>query len=121
MREWPREQTRSGTRLDARSFLRDVRGLDAGTAALGFAAFSVTMTVGRLAGEAAIRRAGPVRVLRFGGLIAATGVLLAVLVASPAAGMFGFGLVGLGMCCMFPLVVAHRLVDAEQLLAEPCA
>lgn len=87
-------------------FLRDVRGTDAGTAALGFAAFSVTMTIGRLGGEAAIRRLGPVRVLRFGGLTAATGVLLAVLVASPVVSVIGFGLVGLGMCCVFPLALA---------------
>jgi MFS family permease len=86
-------------------FLRDVRGLAAGTAALGYAAFSITMTVGRLGGEAAIRRLGPVQVLRIGGLTAAFGVLLAVVVASPAAAFVGFGLVGVGVCCAFPLAL----------------
>lgn len=86
-------------------FLRDVRDMDAGTAALGFAAFSITMTAGRLAGEAAIRRAGPVRVLRLGGLTGVAGVLLAVLVDSAVAGVAGFGLVGVGMCCVFPLAL----------------
>jgi MFS family permease len=86
-------------------FLRDVRGLDAGIAALGFAAFSVAMIVGRLGGETALRVAGPVRVLRLGGITAAAGLLLAVLVASPVAGVVGFGLVGLGVSSAFPLAL----------------
>lgn len=86
-------------------FLRDVRDLAEGAAALGFAAFSITMTVGRLGGEAAIRHVGPVRVLRAGGLTAAVGVLVAVLVPAPAAGVAGFGLVGLGVSCVFPLAL----------------
>lgn len=86
-------------------FLRDVRGVDAGIAALGYAGFSVTMTAGRLGGEAAIRRAGPVRVLRMGGLAAGFGVGLAVVLASPLAGIVGFGLVGLGLSCAFPLAL----------------
>jgi MFS family permease len=86
-------------------FLRDVRGLDAGAAALGFAAFSITMTAGRLGGEAALRRLGPVRVLRFGGLAAATGVVAAVAVAVPAVALAGFALVGLGVCCAYPLAL----------------
>jgi MFS family permease len=86
-------------------FLRDVRGVDAGIAALGYAAFSITMTAGRLGGEAAIRLLGPVRVLRLGGLAATVGILTAVLFASPVAGLVGFGLVGLGMCCAFPLAL----------------
>jgi MFS family permease len=86
-------------------FLRDVRDLDAGLAAVGFAAFSVTMTAGRLGGEAAIRRFGPVRVLRFGGLSSATGIVLATAVPAPVAGIAGFALVGAGMCCVFPLAL----------------
>jgi MFS family permease len=71
-------------------FLRDVTGARAGVAALGFAAFSITMTAGRLGGEAAIRRLGAVRLLRLGGAAATTGVLLAV---------------GLGFSCAFPLAL----------------
>jgi fucose permease len=86
-------------------FLRDVAGAGAGVAALGFAAFSITMTAGRLGGEAAIRRLGPVRVLRIGGALVATGVVLAVAGASPIAGLVGFALVGLGFSCTFPLAL----------------
>lgn len=86
-------------------FLRDVTGAGAGVAALGFAAFSIAMTAGRLGGEAAIRRLGAVRVLRLGGIAATTGVLLAVVTGSAAAGLVGFGLVGLGFSCAFPLAL----------------
>jgi hypothetical protein len=86
-------------------FLRDVTGAGAGVAALGFAAFSVTMTAGRLGGEAAIRRFGPAGVLRLGGAAATTGILLAVATGWPLTGLAGFALVGLGFSCAFPLAL----------------
>ncbi|HMG43991.1 MAG TPA: MFS transporter [Acidimicrobiales bacterium] len=87
-------------------FLRDVRDVDAGPAAAGFAAFSVAMTAGRLGGEAAIRRLGATRVLQVGGSTAAAGVVLAVTVPSPVAAVVGFLLVGLGLSCGFPLAIS---------------
>ena len=87
-------------------FLRDVRDVDAGPAAAGFAAFSVAMTAGRLGGERAIERMGKVRVLQLGGLLAAVGVVLAVAVPSPVTGVAGFLLVGLGLSCGFPLAIS---------------
>jgi MFS family permease len=87
-------------------FLRDVRGLDAGAAALGFAAFSVTMTVGRLFGAAAIARLGPVWVVRLGGAASAAGVIAAVVATPPAVALVGFALVGAGMCCVYPLALS---------------
>lgn len=86
-------------------FLRDVRDLDAGVAAVGFAAFSVTMTAGRLGGEAAIARLGPATVLRLGGISTAIGIVLATAVPAPVAGVVGFAFVGAGMCCVFPLAL----------------
>ena len=87
-------------------FLRDVRDVDAGPAAAGFAAFSIAMTAGRLGGETAIRRLGATRVLQVGGTTAALGVLLAVVVPSPVAAVAGFLLVGLGLSCGFPLAIS---------------
>jgi predicted MFS family arabinose efflux permease len=87
-------------------FLRDVRDLDAGPAAAGFAAFSVAMTAGRLGGERAIGRLGQVRVLQLGGVLAAAGVVLAVAVPSPVTGVAGFLMVGLGLSCGFPLAIS---------------
>ncbi|HEY8545518.1 MAG TPA: MFS transporter, partial [Acidimicrobiales bacterium] len=71
-------------------FLRDVRDVSPGPAAAGFAAFSVAMTAGRLGGERAIETLGSVRVLQLGGAVSALGVLLAVAVPSPVAGVAGF-------------------------------
>ncbi len=87
-------------------FLRDVRDVDAGPAAAGFAAFSVAMTTGRLGGERAIERLGQARVLQLGGVLAAAGTVLAVAVPSPVAGVVGFLLVGLGLSCGFPLAIS---------------
>jgi fucose permease len=86
-------------------FLRDERGAGAGAAALGYAAFAVAMTVGRLGGEAAIRRLGAAAALRAGASAATVGIVVAVVVRSPLAGMAGFGLVGLGLSCAFPLAL----------------
>jgi fucose permease len=96
-------------------FLRDVTGADAGVAALGFAAFSITMTAGRLGGEAAIRRFGPVRVLQLGGAAATTGIVLAVATAQPLNSLASFALVGLGFSCAFPLALttAGELSDGS--------
>jgi hypothetical protein len=64
-------------------FLREVTGARAGVAAaLGFAAFPITMTAGRLGSEAAIRRLGAARVLRLG---------VAHSAASPRAACVGSG------------------------------
>ena len=86
-------------------FLRDERGAGAGAAALGYAAFAVAMTAGRLGGEAAIRRVGAAAALRAGGSAATLGIVVAFVVASPLAGMAGFALVGLGLSCAFPLAL----------------
>jgi MFS family permease len=86
-------------------FLRDVRDTGAGFAALGYAAFSVAMTAGRLGGEKAIGRFGPMRVLRYGGLAAASGIVATVVVPSPVVALVGFALVGIGFSCAFPVAL----------------
>jgi MFS family permease len=86
-------------------FLRDERAAGAGAAALGYATFAVAMTTGRLAGEAVIRRLGAAGALRTGAGVAALGIVLAVGVDSPLVGIAGFGLVGLGLSCAFPLAL----------------
>src|SRR5205814_2616493 len=55
-------------------YLHGPLGAGAGTAALGFTAFSVAMTVSRLLGDRLTLRAGPVRVVRAGALLATAGL-----------------------------------------------
>jgi MFS family permease len=85
--------------------LRFGRGADIATAALGYAAFSVTMALTRLCGDALAARAGPVRMLRLGALLAAAGFAIACALPSAPATLLGFAVVGLGLANMVPLLL----------------
>jgi MFS family permease len=72
-------------------------------AALGFAAFSLTMTIGRLLGDRLATRFNPVLIVRFGGLIAALGLLAAIITTQPLVVLLGFAAVGLGVANVIPM------------------
>lgn len=78
-------------------------GTTAAFAALGFAAFSLTMTLGRLAGDWLATRFDPVRVVRYGGLLASLGLMAAVFTNDPFVVLAGFAAVGAGMANGIPL------------------
>ncbi len=71
----------------------------------GYAAFSATMTLGRLCGDAVVRRAGGRAVLAGGGLLASAGLLLAVASPAPWAALAGFALAGAGAANLAPLLI----------------
>jgi predicted MFS family arabinose efflux permease len=85
-------------------FLTSVRGMDASHAGLGYAAFALTMTIGRLTGDRVVRRVGPIRIVVFGGLCAAGGVALATLVPSWQVALLGYALVGVGCSNIVPVL-----------------
>ncbi|MGW3180782.1 MFS transporter [Kitasatospora sp. NPDC001119] len=87
-------------------YLRDVTGASATVAAASYTAFSLTMAVSRLAGDAAIRRLGAVRTTRVGGAVATVGGLLVVAADSPALAIPGFALLGIGIAVIVPLAFA---------------
>ncbi|MFI2607628.1 MFS transporter [Kitasatospora sp. NPDC018619] len=87
-------------------YLRDVTGSSATVAAASYTAFSLTMAVSRLAGDAAIRRLGAVRTTRAGGAVATVGGLLVVAADSPALAIPGFALIGVGIAVIVPLAFA---------------
>ncbi|MQS10970.1 MFS transporter [Streptomyces kaniharaensis] len=87
-------------------YLRDVAGASATVAAASYTAFSLTMAVSRLAGDAAIRRLGAVRATRLGGAVATTGGLLVVAADGPALAIPGFALIGVGIAVIVPLAFA---------------
>ncbi|MFN2193426.1 MAG: MFS transporter [Candidatus Promineifilaceae bacterium] len=72
-------------------------------AALGFAAFSATMTLGRLAGDWLVVRFAPVNVVRYGGLLASLGLLTAVFSHNEYVVLLGFAAVGAGVANGIPL------------------
>lgn len=85
-------------------YLIDIFRTDAGFAALGYAAFSLTMTTGRLLGDAISNWRSPATIVRLSGMAAALGLL--VLVFSPSANLsiIGFAMVGLGLSNVIPLL-----------------
>ena len=85
-------------------YLRDDLGTTAAVAAIGFTAFSVTMTLGRVFGDRLVDRFGPEAVVRAGGGIAAIGFGLALLVSAPLAAIAGFACLGAGMSGVVPIV-----------------
>ncbi|GJE18021.1 MFS transporter [Methylobacterium marchantiae] len=94
-----------GSALDwSAVFLIQERGFAAFQAGLGYAAFALTMTVGRLTGDAIVSRIGRTRIVALGGLLAAAGLLLVIGVPSPAAGLLGYALVGAGCANIVPVL-----------------
>ncbi|MFH8384242.1 MFS transporter [Kitasatospora sp. NPDC018058] len=87
-------------------YLRDITGASATVAAASYTAFSLTMAVSRLAGDAVIRRLGAVRTTRLGGAIATIGGVLVVAADHPAVAIPGFALIGVGVAVIVPLAFA---------------
>ncbi|MCC3769895.1 MFS transporter [Streptomyces sp. UNOC14_S4] len=87
-------------------YLRDVIGADPGVAAGCTTAFSCTMAATRLAGDALVRRFGPVRTVRTGGAAATAGGVLVVWAHGPVSAIAGFALVGVGVAVVVPLAFA---------------
>lgn len=85
-------------------FLNTLRGIDPVYAGLGFACFSVAMTIGRFTGDKIVNALGGTRIVLWGGLCAATGFLLVVFVPHSAAAFIGFTLVGVGASNIVPVL-----------------
>ena len=85
-------------------FLSTVRHADPATAGFGYVAFAATMTLGRLTGDRIVQTLGAFRVVVCGTLVAAAGFALAILSASPMAGLAGFALVGAGAANVVPVM-----------------
>lgn len=73
-------------------------------AALGYSAFSLAMTIGRLLGDFLSSKHTPAFIIRTGGLTAAIGFLMAVSCRNPIVSLVGFGAVGLGVANIFPMI-----------------
>lgn len=84
-------------------YLRDI-GAGAGLAASGYALFSITMAIGRLSGDRAIDALGGRRLIQVGGVVAAGGILVAMVLHTVPAALIGFGLVGIGVATIAPIV-----------------
>ncbi|MFD2520069.1 MFS transporter [Emticicia soli] len=70
----------------------------------GLAGYSLCMSVGRFAGDALIPRYGGNSVLKIGGVIAACGIVIAILLPYTATAIIGFAMVGAGVSCGAPIL-----------------
>ena len=94
-----------GSMLDwSAVFLTADKQIDEAYAGLGYAAFALTMTAGRLLGDTIVSRLGARRVIVLGGLFAAAGLVLATLAASWQVALIGYGLVGVGCSNIVPVL-----------------
>jgi MFS family permease len=92
-------------------FLVSSREMESNMAGMGYACFAATMTVGRLTGDAIVRKLGGVRVVAFGGLIAATGMIVSLAFDGWPASLIGYALLGAGCSNIVPVLftaVGHQ-------------
>ena len=85
-------------------YLSTVKHASVSIAGAGFAAFSVTMAVFRLVGDAVVARLGSRLTLVGGGAIITFGLVLAIVAPWPVLSAVGFALVGLGAANVVPVV-----------------
>lgn len=83
-------------------YLRENIGATESQGALGYAAFSGLMMVGRFLGDGFINRFGAPRVVAWGGSIMAFGLFVGLGINTLPAVILGFACVGLGCSALFP-------------------
>ena len=94
-----------GAMLDwSAEFLRGERGVSIDRAGIGYAAFSIAMTSGRLLGDRITAALGPRQIVRAGSLIAALGFGLATGLPWAITAILGFILVGIGASNIVPVL-----------------
>jgi MFS family permease len=87
-------------------YVRDLLHSPAATAAATVSIFSVCMATARFGGDWVVRRLGPVMAVRLSGVCATTGALVVVLADRTPVVITGFGLIGIGIAVVVPLVFA---------------
>jgi predicted MFS family arabinose efflux permease len=85
-------------------YLGGVGGRSASAATAGFAAFAGAMAVCRVVGDVVVRGLGPIGTLRLGCALAMLGLALALLLPGGVLAVLGFGLVGLGVANVVPVL-----------------
>lgn len=96
-------------------FLRVVATATEAQAALGFAAFSTTMVLTRLAGGFIVQRFGPVMTTRLSGITALMGLAVVIGTETLTLRLIGFSLIGVGYAIVMPLVFSKAANDSSML------
>ncbi len=85
-------------------YLTNILSAGPGLAAGGYAAFSLMMAVGRVSGDRLVTRFGPGGFARSSAALAAVGLAAVLLTSEPLVAIAGFGLVGLGLSNLVPIL-----------------
>ncbi|MFP3517098.1 MFS transporter [Pseudomonas sp. SIMBA_077] len=100
-------------------FLTSEKHINDVYAGLGYAAFALTMTIGRLLGDTLVSRLGARRIIVLGGLLAAAGLALATLAPDWEVSLMGYALVGAGCSNIVP--VLYTAVGKQTVMPESIA
>lgn len=100
-------------------FLTTEKQIGEAYAGLGYAAFALTMTAGRLMGDTVVSRLGARRVIVLGGLFAAAGLALATFGPNWEVALIGYALVGVGCSNIVP--VLYTAVGKQTVMPESIA
>jgi MFS family permease len=84
-------------------FLQQTLKTEPGFAALGYASFSVAMSVGRLLGDKLNEKFGSAVMVRGGSLFALAGLCLIIFPSNPLLALLGFASIGLGVSNIVPI------------------
>ncbi len=100
--------------------LRSEHGAQAGLAAAAFAAFALAIAISRLFGDRVVARRGRAAVLRWSGILAAAGAVVAITAPGAAAAVGGWALLGAGVALVAPTVLGAA-PDASDGVPAPVA
>ena len=84
-------------------FLRENKGIDIAISGIGYASFSLAMATMRLFGDRIVSKIEGNRVVIYGGIIGATGLVIAIFTPWLMTALIGFVLLGVGAANMVPV------------------
>jgi MFS family permease len=96
--------TEGGTGNWSAVYLHDTLHAQPAVAGLAYTAFTLTMVTVRLLGARLLRRFSPRQVISVCAAIATVGLGAALAIGNPIAGIIGFGLLGVGLASIIPMV-----------------
>ncbi len=85
-------------------YMKDIVRTDTYFIGWGLAGYSMFMALGRFVGDALVPKFGGNAVLKFGGILAAFGIFLAVFLPYTITSILGFSMVGAGVSCGAPIL-----------------
>lgn len=93
--------------------LTDFWKMEEARAGIGYALFSLAMTIGRFSGDAVSQKLGGARVILIGALLAATGIGLTVFAPWLPLAWMGFVLIGFGAANLVPILFSVAGMQKE--------